>query len=139
MSIDFSKLKMYRTHAGLTQEQLAEKIGVSRQAVAKWERGDSMPDINSCIKLAELYGTTVDMLVRDYGKEVHTGDGKHVFGIARMNAKGQLTLPAKCRSVFGIEPGDNILILGDEEKGIAMVKVGGVLGTVDKMLSKKKE
>ena len=41
MSIDFSRLKMYRTHAGLTQEQLAEKLGVSRQAVAKWERGVS--------------------------------------------------------------------------------------------------
>ncbi len=41
MSIDFSSLKMYRTHSGLTQEQLAEKLGVSRQAVAKWERGVS--------------------------------------------------------------------------------------------------
>ena len=47
MSIDFSRLKMYRTHAGLTQEQLAERIGVSRQAVAKWERGESMPATES--------------------------------------------------------------------------------------------
>lgn len=139
MSIDFSRLKMYRTHAGLTQEQLAERIGVSRQAVAKWERGESMPDINSCIKLAELYGTTVDMLVRDYGKEVHAGDGKHVFGLAKVNSKGQVTLPVNCRSVFGIKPGDTMLILGDEDKGIAMVKVGGVISTVEKLLGKKKE
>ena len=135
MSIDFSRLKMYRTQMGLTQEQLAEQIGVSRQAVAKWERGDSAPDIDSCIKLAELYGTTVDMLVRDLGKPIHTGDGKHIFGLSRINSKGQITLPASCRSVFGIEPGDTLLILGDEDKGgIAMVKVGGVMGTVEKLL-----
>lgn len=139
MSIDFSRLKMYRSHAGLTQEQVAEKIGVSRQAVAKWEKGESLPDIYSCIKLAELYETTVDLLVRDYGKEVHYGDGKHVFGLARVNSKGQLTLPASCRTVFGIKPGDSMLILGDEDKGIALVKVGGVLGTVEKLLGKKKE
>ena len=140
MSIDFSRLKMYRTHMGLTQEQLAEKIGVSRQAVAKWERGDAMPDIDSCLKLAELYGITVDMLVRDLGKEMHTRDGKHVFGLSRVNSKGQLTLPVNCRSIFGINPGDTLLILGDEEKGgIAIVKVGGVLGTVEKLIGKKKE
>lgn len=40
-SIDFSRLKMYRTESGMTQEDLAEKLGVSRQAVAKWERGVS--------------------------------------------------------------------------------------------------
>ena len=140
MSIDFSRLKMYRTHIGLTQEQLAEKIGVSRQAVAKWERGDTMPDIDSCVKLAELYGITVDLLVRDLGKEMHTRDGKHVFGLSKVNAKGQVTLPAGCRSVFGIVPGDTLLVLGDEEKGgIAIVKVGGVLGTVEKLIGKKKE
>ena len=93
MSIDFSRLKMYRTQSGFTQEQLAEKIGVSRQAVAKWERGETMPDLDSCIKLAELYGTTVDMLVRDIGKEVHDGDGKHIFGLApgKENSVNKLT------------------------------------------------
>ncbi|SDB50943.1 looped-hinge helix DNA binding domain-containing protein, AbrB family [Ruminococcaceae bacterium FB2012] len=140
MSIDFSRLKMYRTHSGLTQEQLAEKIGVSRQAVAKWERGDAMPDLDSCIRLAELYGITVDLLVRDIGKEVHYGDGKHVFGLAKVNSKGQFTLPANCRSVFGISPGDTLLVLGDEDKGgIALVKVGGVIKTVESLLGRKKE
>ena len=140
MSIDFSRLKMYRTQSGLTQEQLAEKIGVSRQAVAKWERGDTMPDIDSCIKLAELYGITVDMLVRDLGKEIHAGDGKHIFGLSRVNSKGQLTLPANCRSVFGINAGDTLLILGDEDKGgIAMIKVGETVENVDWLLGNGKE
>ena len=138
-SIDFSRLKMYRTESGMTQEDLAEKLGVSRQAVAKWERGESIPDIDSCIKLADIYGTTVDLLVRSIGTQAHTGDGKHIFGLSRVNAKGQLTLPASCRKVFGIKPGDTMLILGDENKGVAIVKMGGAAGSLAKLLHKDKE
>ena len=140
MSIDFSRLKMFRTESGLTQEELAEKLGVSRQAVAKWERGESIPDVESCVKLAEIYGTTVDMLVHSFGAQVHTGDGKHIFGLSRVNSKGQLTLPASCRKVFGIKPGDTMLILGDENKGgVAIVKVGGMAGSLAKFIHKDKE
>ncbi len=140
MSIDFSRLKMFRTESGLTQEELAEKIGVSRQAVAKWERGESVPDVESCIKLAEIYGTTVDLLVHSFGAQVHTGDGKHIFGLSRVNSKGQLTLPANCRRVFDIKPGDMMLILGDENKGgIAIVKMGGLAGGLAKLIPKGKE
>ena len=138
-SIDFSRLKMYRTESGMTQEDLAEKLGVSRQAVAKWERGESIPDIDSCIKLADIYGTTVDLLVRSIGTQAHTGDGKHIFGLSRVNAKGQLTLPASCRKVFGIKPGDRMLILGDENKGVAIVKMGGAAGSLAKLIHKDKE
>lgn len=138
-SIDFSRLKMYRTESGMTQEDLAEKLGVSRQAVAKWERGESIPDIDSCIKLADIYGTTVDLLVRSIGTQAHTGDGKHIFGLSRVNAKGQLTLPASCRKVFGIKPGDTMLILGDENKGVAIVKMGGAAGSLAKLIHKDKE
>lgn len=140
MSIDFSRFKMFRRESGLTQEELAEKIGVSRQAVAKWEKGESIPDVESCIKLAEIYGTTVDLLVHSFGAQAHTGDGKHVFGLARVNTKGQLTLPASCRKVFGIKPGDTMLVLGDEHKGgIAMVKMGGLAGSLSKIVYKDKE
>ena len=130
---------MYRTESGMTQEDLAEKLGVSRQAVAKWERGESIPDIDSCIKLADIYGTTVDLLVRSIGTQAHTGDGKHIFGLSRVNAKGQLTLPASCRKVFGIKPGDTMLILGDENKGVAIVKMGGAAGSLAKLIHKDKE
>lgn len=140
MSINFSRLKMYRTQSGLTQEQLAEELGVSRQAVAKWERGESTPDLDSCVKLAELYGVTVDLLIRDIGKEAHTGDGKHVFGLAAVNSKGQITLPANCRKVFGIKPGDAMLVLGDEDKGgVALVRMGGVSGVFEKLPGRKKD
>ncbi|MDE6520859.1 MAG: helix-turn-helix domain-containing protein [Ruminococcus sp.] len=121
-------LKILRKQKGLTQEEIAEKLGVSRQAVAKWEHGDTMPDIESCIKLADIYGITVDLLVRNAGAEEHTGDGKHIFGCTKLNAKGQITLPANCRKVFGLKEGDNILVLGDEEKGIALVNLGSIKG-----------
>ena len=64
MSIEFNNLKIYRTQCGYTQEEVAEKLGVSRQAVAKWERGETVPDIENCIALADMYGTTVDILVK---------------------------------------------------------------------------
>lgn len=126
MGIQFSKLKIYRKQYGFTQEDIAEKLGVSRQAVAKWEKGESLPDIESCIKLADLYETTVDILLRDMGKEEHSKDGKHVFGICKLNEKGQITLPAECRKVFNLNAGDAIIVLGDEEKGIALINAGSL-------------
>lgn len=124
MGIPFNKLKIYRKQANFTQEDIAGKLGVSRQAVAKWERGETLPDIESCIKLADLYGITVDMLVRNMETAGTSGDGKYVFGIAKVNDKGQITLPAECRRVFNIQSGDALVILGDVEKGIAVVNAG---------------
>ena len=128
MSIEFNNLKIYRRESGLTQEQVAEKLNVSRQAVAKWENVDTLPDIESCIALADLYGTTVDILVRNLSSYNANDDGKkHIFGLSKMNDKGQITLPKKCREVFRLHPGDAILVLGDEDKGMALVKLGNPL------------
>lgn len=122
--MDFNNLKLFRKQNGFTQEQVAEKLGVSRQAVAKWERGESVPDIENVIALADMYEVTVDSLVRNMTSlPDRSTDKKHMFGITRVNDKGQITLPKKCREVFGINTGDAILILGDEDKGIAIVKV----------------
>ena len=56
---------MIRKNQGITQEQLAEKLDVSRQAVAKWESGQVYPDINNLIQISNLFHVTVDYLVRD--------------------------------------------------------------------------
>ena len=122
--MDFNNLKFFRKKDGYTQEQIAEKIGVSRQAVAKWERGEALPDIENVIALADVYAVTVDSLVRSVGSyAMGVTEKKHMFGLVRVNDKGQITLPKQCRDVFGIEPQDTLLILGDEDKGIALVKV----------------
>lgn len=125
--MDFNNLKMFRKQNGFTQEQVAEKLGVSRQAIAKWERGESIPDIENVIALADMYEVTVDSLVRNMTDlpDKQT-EKKHMFGITRVNDKGQITLPKKCREVFNIKPGDAILLLGDEDRGIAIVKVSEI-------------
>ena len=48
--------------------------------------------------------------------------GKHIFGFARVGEKGQIVIPKQAREIFNINPGDELLILGDEEQGIAIVK-----------------
>ena len=123
MSLDFSMLKAYRKKNGYTQDDIAEKLGVSRQAVAKWERGESVPDIESVVSLAGIFGVTVDVLLKS--TEAVGNGQQYMFGLAKLNDKGQITLPVECRRVFGIEPGDLILVLGDTDKGIALVKMEG--------------
>lgn len=64
MSIQLgTNLADMRKRKGLSQEALAEKLGVSRQAVSKWERGESSPDTDTLIELSRLYGVSLDVLV----------------------------------------------------------------------------
>ena len=58
-----ANLNTLRKQRGYSQEEVAEKIGVSRQAVAKWESGETMPDLDNTMALAELYGVSLDNLV----------------------------------------------------------------------------
>lgn len=59
------KLLSLRTQRGLSQEDLAERMEVSRQSVSKWETGQGGPDLDKIIKLADLFGVSVDELVRE--------------------------------------------------------------------------
>ncbi len=62
-------LKKLRTENKLSQEQLAEKLGVSRQSISKWEQGISTPDIDNFVKLSELYSVSVDSMLK--GEELN--------------------------------------------------------------------
>lgn len=62
------KILELRTAQGLSQGDLAERLEVSRQSVSKWETGQSVPDLDKIIRLADLFGVSVDQLVRE---EVH--------------------------------------------------------------------
>lgn len=48
--------------------------------------------------------------------------GKHIFGTVRVGERGQIVIPKEARKIFDINPGDTLLVLGDEEQGIAVVK-----------------
>ena len=59
------KLQILRKSSGLTQEELAEKLNISRQAVAKWESGRAYPDIDNLIQISTLFHLSIDYLVKD--------------------------------------------------------------------------
>ena len=108
----------------MSQEELAEKIGVSRQTLSKYETGEALPDIEKCKILADIFDVSMDDLV-NYDKAANglgvPPKGKHIFGMVKVGDKGQIVIPAKARKVFGIEPGDNLIILGDEAQGLAIL------------------
>lgn len=59
------KLKAARKRTGLSQERLAERLGVSRQAVTKWETGAGVPDVDNLVRIASLFGASIDELLSD--------------------------------------------------------------------------
>ena len=63
------KLKQLRSESGLTQEQVAEKLNVTRSAIARWETDKGFPDITNLIAISELYDITIDELIKG-SKEV---------------------------------------------------------------------
>lgn len=68
--MEFSeKLMTLRKQAGLSQEQLADRLGVTRQSVSKWESGAAFPELVKLISLSEMFGVSVDYLVKDYLEE----------------------------------------------------------------------
>ncbi|MCR5475402.1 MAG: helix-turn-helix transcriptional regulator [Lachnospiraceae bacterium] len=110
----------------MTQEDIAEKLGVTRQAVAKWEAGDTVPDLDKCRAMAELFEVSLDDLA-NYEPEENMGlnlppKGRHLFGLVTVGDKGQIVIPAKARKLFDISPGDQLVVLGDEAQGLALMR-----------------
>ena len=115
----------------LTQEDIAEKLGVTRQSVAKWEAGESIPDLDKCKQLADIFGVSLDDLA-NYEPEENLGlglppKGKHLFGLVTVGDKGQIVIPAKARKIFEISTGEQLVVLGDEGQGLALVKASNFL------------
>lgn len=126
----------------MTQEELAEQLNISRQTLAKWERCEGDPDLQSLLHLSEMFQVSLDDLV-NYREEKNMGlaippKGKHFFGSATVGERGQIVIPRKARKIFGIQPGDQVLIFGDEERGIAVVPKQSVMGLMDLVLGADK-
>ena len=122
-----------RTAKGLTQEQLAEAVGVSRQTIAKWEAGETSPDLEHAAALAEALGTSLDGLVNFEGNGLVMGApprGKHLFGNVEVGENGEIVLPQEAREIFGIKPGDKLVVLGEEGQGLALSKTSDFLAGV---------
>ena len=116
---------MLRNMHGISQEELAEKIGISRQAYAKWESGATVPDIEKCKALADFFGVTVDSLLKTETEEKlgpipPAPKGKNIWGSVIINERGQLVIPKAAREKFGLSGGQRLIVLSDED-GIALI------------------
>jgi AbrB family looped-hinge helix DNA binding protein len=118
-------LVMLRNIHGFSQEAISEKIGISRQAYAKWESGATVPDVEKCALLAEVYGTTVDGLLKteredNLGMIPPAPKGKNIWGSVVVNDRGQIVIPKGARDRFGLTGGQRLIVLSDEH-GIALI------------------
>ena len=68
------KIQILRKQAGLSQENLAEKLNITRQTVSKWELDQSTPELEYIAKLADLYNVTTDYLIRENADSTGAGD-----------------------------------------------------------------
>lgn len=118
-------LMMLRKLNGYSQEQIAEKIGISRQAYAKWENGATIPDIDKAALLADVYGVTLDSLMKTETAE-GTGmlppapKGKNIWGTVTVGDRGQIVIPKAARDHMKINGGDRMVVASDEV-GIALI------------------
>ena len=118
-------LMMLRKLNGYSQEQIAEKIGVSRQAYAKWESGATIPDIERASCLAQLYGVSLDSLMKTetaegIGAIPPAPAGKNIWGTVTIGERGQIVIPKAVRDKFELNGGDRLVVFSDEQ-GIALL------------------
>ena len=118
-------LTMLRRMHGFSQEEIAGKIGISRQAYSKWESGLTVPDIEKCALLAQVYGTTLDGLVKTetvdgVGMIPPAPKGKNIWGAVTVNDRGQIVIPKGAREKYGLSGGRRLIVVGDEA-GIALI------------------
>ncbi len=131
-------LIMLRNLHGYSQEAVAEKIGISRQAYAKWETGSTVPDIEKCSLLAEIYGTTIDSLVRTgsvegVGPIPPAPKGKNIWGSVAVNDRGQIVIPKGAREKFALTCGRRLIVLSDEY-GIALIPDEAFMAKMEKVM-----
>ena len=118
-------LIMLRKLHGYSQEQIAERINISRQAYAKWESGATVPDIDRAAQLAQVYGVSLDSLMKTETTEgggliPPAPIGKNIWGTVMLGERGQIVIPKAARDRFDLKPGSRLIVVSDEN-GIALI------------------
>ena len=118
-------LFLLRKINGYSQEEIALKLNVSRQAYAKWEKGITLPDIQNCHLIAKLYGVTIDSLFENndtvgFGKLPPAPKGKNIWGTVALNDRGQIVIPKGAREKFDLSAAKELVVLSDNT-GIVLI------------------
>ncbi|MEE3402658.1 MAG: helix-turn-helix domain-containing protein [Acutalibacteraceae bacterium] len=120
------RLKGLRINAKMTQEDLAEKMNVSRQSIAKWESGESVPDVIKCSELAKIFNLNVEDIAAIFLDENERfpmkPKDKYIFGKCIITDH-KITIPDEAMRVFGLKEGDELVLLGDVKQGIALLPI----------------
>ena len=124
-----TKIAEMRKEKGMTQLELAEKMGVTDKAVSKWERDLSFPDVNSIPKLAEIFDVTVDELMQGKAAAKGTAAAGRVSAFVRLALKGvalAMGIAVAVLSFLGeIETADAIGMLGIGLAALAIAQLSG--------------
>ncbi len=122
-------LRKIRQQAKMTQEELAQMMNVSRQSVAKWESGDSVPDVLKCSELAKIFDISIEDVVLMFMNKDEILDykpkRKFIFGKCVID-DNKIVIPDEAMEVFGLKNGSELVLLGDLQQGLAMVPLESI-------------
>ncbi len=130
-------LKQLRSSMRMTQEELAEKMNVSRQTIAKWENGESVPDVVRCSELSKIFNLSLDEIAsffikNEKGKQ-YNPKNKFFFDKCVVD-NNHIVLSDSTLKQFNLNNGDEILLLGDTSRGLAFVSKTGFAALVSQLL-----
>ena len=118
------RLRNLRMSKRMTQEELAEKLNVSRQTIAKWENGETVPDMIKCSELARIFELQIEDIAHVFldgdDQQNYRPKDKYVFGVSRI-VQNKIIIPDEAMKVFGLENNDELIVLGDIKQGIALL------------------
>jgi len=117
-----NRIKENRQKTGMSQEKLAELVGVSRQAVTKWESGQSAPGTENLFRLAEIFGVKVDDLLETETSERHS-TAEEIYYLYRMEAEKKAAARRKKMLQFTLVLSGIVLVLALIVGGIVFVKI----------------
>lgn len=119
-------LQYLRKVNNLTQEKMSELINVSRQAYGRWESGETIPDLEKCCKIADLFNVSLDSLVKDqYFNEIKSPPrprGKSIIGKISIGENGTVKLPKKAIDLFELNDDCPMVLLADENIGLGLIR-----------------
>lgn len=134
------RLAELRRARGYSQETLARELGLSRQAVSKWERAESSPDTDNLIQLAKLYGVSLDELVNvdaDVAEDIAYENADKAAGVAGSNAQAQEDAARLSQAVDAAVSASKAAAQAAEAAGRSAAIHAGVAGTAPQEKKRK--